>query len=100
MSDRYTRAGFLRRAAAGGTVLTVPGLLAACGGGGGKGATTAAATRTLPKTIVWSNWPLYIDVDEKTKKHPSLDAFEKKYNVNVRYVEDINDNDSFFGKIQ
>jgi len=102
MPHRYTRADFLRRAAAGGTVLTLPGLLAACGGGGGgSAATTAAAggTKTLPKTIVFSNWPLYID-DVKGKRHPTLQKFEKHYGVNVKYLEDINDNDSFFGKIE
>jgi spermidine/putrescine transport system substrate-binding protein len=101
MSERLTRGEFMRRAAAGGTILTVPGLLAACGGGGGGGATTAAtaaASKTLPKTVVFSNWPLYIDVVKKT--HPSLIQFEKHYHVNVRYIEDINDNDSFFGKIE
>jgi spermidine/putrescine transport system substrate-binding protein len=102
--ERVSRATFLRRAAAGGSVLTVPGLLAACGGGGGSTTSGAAATtgaaQTLPKTIVWSNWPLYIDIDEKTKSHPSLAAFEKQFKVNVKYVEDINDNDTFFGKIE
>jgi spermidine/putrescine transport system substrate-binding protein len=102
MSEHITRADFLRRAAAGGSILTVPGLLAACGGGGATKATTTAAAgaQALPKTITWSNWPLYIDVNEKKKTHPSLVAFEKKYGVHVKYVEDINDNDSFFGKIQ
>jgi spermidine/putrescine transport system substrate-binding protein len=106
MTDaRYSRATFLRRAAAGGSILTVPGLLAACGGssGGSAAGSTAATTavkQTLPKTIVFSNWPLYIDVNEKTKSHPSLTQFEKHYHVNVRYIEDINDNDSFFGKIE
>src|SRR5712691_9876592 len=101
MSEHITRGDFLRRAAAGGSILTVPGLLAACGGGGTKATTTAAGgTQKLPKTITWSNWPLYIDVNEKKKTHPSLLAFEKKYGVNVKYIEDINDNDSFFGKIQ
>ncbi|HJX48120.1 MAG TPA: spermidine/putrescine ABC transporter substrate-binding protein [Gaiellaceae bacterium] len=100
MSEHITRGDFLRRAAAGGSILTVPGLLAACGGGKKAAATTAAVARTLPKTIVWSNWPLYIDVNNKTKSHPSLDQFQKKYGVNVRYIEDINDNDSFFGKIE
>jgi spermidine/putrescine transport system substrate-binding protein len=100
MSDRYTRAAFLRRAAAGGTVLTVPGLLAACGGSSSSSGTTTAAAKSLPKTITFSNWPLYIDVNEKAKTHPTLEKFERKYNVNVKYVEDINDNDSFFGKIQ
>jgi spermidine/putrescine transport system substrate-binding protein len=102
MSSRYTRSDFLRRTAAGGTVLTLPGLLAACGGGSKSAATTAAGggTQTMPKSMVFSNWPLYIDVNEKKKTHPSLDQFEAKYNVKVRYVEDINDNDSFFGKIE
>jgi spermidine/putrescine transport system substrate-binding protein len=102
MSEHITRGDFLRRAAAGGSILTVPGLLAACGGSSAsKGAaTTSASAQTLPKTIVWSNWPLYIDVNDKTKSHPSLTQFEKKYGVNVRYIEDINDNDSFFGKIE
>jgi spermidine/putrescine transport system substrate-binding protein len=100
MQDRYSRADFLRRAAAGGTVLTVPGLLAACGGGKSATTTTAAAAKALPKTIVFSNWPLYIDINEKTKKHPSLQQFQAKYKVNVKYIEDINDNDSFFGKIE
>jgi spermidine/putrescine transport system substrate-binding protein len=100
MSDRYTRSGFLRRAAAGGTVLTVPGLLAACGSGSKSATTTAAAAKALPKTIVFSNWPLYIDINDKTKKHPSIQQFDAKYKVNVRYLEDINDNDSFFGKIE
>jgi spermidine/putrescine transport system substrate-binding protein len=101
MNDHLTRSDFLRRAAAGGTILTVPGLLAACGGSK-KAATTAAsnAAKVLPKTIVWSNWPLYIDVDDKTKTHPSLTQFEKKFGAKVRYIEDINDNDSFFGKIE
>jgi spermidine/putrescine transport system substrate-binding protein len=100
--QRYTRSDFLRRAAAGGTVLTLPGLLAACGSGGKSAATTAAsgAKQTLPKTITFSNWPLYIDVNEKKKTHPSLQQFQAKYHVNVRYIEDINDNDTFFGKIE
>jgi len=99
MSDRYSRADFLRRAAAGGTVLTVPGLLAACGGGTSATTTAAAAAKALPKSIVFSNWPLYIDIN-KAKQHPSIQQFDKKYKVNVNYIEDINDNDTFFGKIE
>ncbi|HET7572417.1 MAG TPA: spermidine/putrescine ABC transporter substrate-binding protein [Gaiellaceae bacterium] len=109
MPDRLSRQAFLRRAAAGGSLLTVPGLLAACGGGGGGSSTAAAAAgggsttaaETLPKTITFSNWPLYIDVNEKKKTHPSLQQFERAHpGTTVRYIEDINDNDSFFGKIE
>lgn len=106
MTDRLTRQQFLRRAVAGGATLTLPSILAACGGGGGiKSAarTNEAATpvkEQLAKTLNFSNWPLYIDINEKTKKRPTLQGFEKKYDVNVKYTEDINDNDSFFGKIE
>jgi spermidine/putrescine transport system substrate-binding protein len=105
LSD-YTRRQLFGRGAAGASVLTIPGLLAACGGGSGiksaakTTATAPAVKRQLAKTLKFSNWPLYIDVNEKTKKHPTLDAFTKKFGVNVKYTEDINDNQSFFGKIQ
>jgi spermidine/putrescine transport system substrate-binding protein len=105
MTERLTREQFLRRAVAGGSILTVSGLLEACGGGGGiKGAaatskTTAPVKKTLASTLTFSNWPLYID-DIKGKKHPSLQQFTKKTGVKVSYIEDINDNESFFGKIQ
>jgi spermidine/putrescine transport system substrate-binding protein len=104
MSD-LTRRQLLQRGAAGGSVLTLPGLLAACGGSGGIKAPTHAATSTqvkkvLAKTLNFSNWPLYIDINSKTKSHPSLDQFTKQTGVNVNYVEDINDNQQFFGKIQ
>jgi spermidine/putrescine transport system substrate-binding protein len=103
--SEYTRRQLLGRGAMGASVLTLPGLLAACGGGGGiKGAastgTSTQVTRKLAGTLHFSNWPLYIDVDAKTKRHPSLDEFTKKFGVNVNYTEDINDNPSFFGKIQ
>jgi len=101
-----TRRDLLERAALGGAALTVPGLLAACGGSGGiegSGATTAAGTAgpadtTLAGTLRMSNWPLYIDIDEKTKKRPTLDQFTEETGVKVDYIEDVNDNDEWFGK--
>jgi spermidine/putrescine transport system substrate-binding protein len=103
--SEYTRRQLLGRGAAGASALTLPGLLAACGGGGGikspaKTAASAPVKRQLAKTLNFSNWPLYIDVNEKTKSHPTLQGFTKKFGVNVKYTEDINDNQSFFGKIQ
>ena len=46
------------------------------GGGGGGGG-------ELADTLRFSNWPLYIDYDEKTKKHPTLDQFTPKNGVDV-----------------
>jgi spermidine/putrescine transport system substrate-binding protein len=99
MTDRITRKVFLRRAAATGSILTVPGFLAACGGGGGgSGGGGGTTAHKLAKTLHFSNWTLYID--KKGNTHPSLDQFQKKYGVHVAYAEDINDNASFFSKIQ
>lgn len=100
MSNRMSRQSFLRRAAAGGTILSVPGLLNAGAAAAAPGRMRAAAAK-LPRTITFSNWPLYIDINEKRKTHPSLVQFQKAHpGTTVRYIEDINDNDSFFGKIE
>jgi spermidine/putrescine transport system substrate-binding protein len=101
MNDALTRSELLRRAALGGVAISIPGFLAACGGDGGDGAgTTTAGPKELAETLRFSNWPLYIDVDEKTKKRPTLEQFTRKTGVKVRYFEDINDNATYFGKIQ
>ncbi len=43
--------------------------------------------------LTWANWPLYID--KKTLK-----AFDRQHGVKVKYVEEINDNFEFFGKVR
>lgn len=68
------------------------GALAACGSGGSSGA--------AKDTVRWANWTLYIDVDSSGKKYPTLEAFTKESGIKVKYSEDINDNDEFFGKVQ
>ncbi|MFD7434497.1 spermidine/putrescine ABC transporter substrate-binding protein [Streptomyces sp. NPDC059861] len=51
------------------------------------------------RRLTWANWPLYIDTDDSGRKRPTLDAFERRTGIAVDYVEEINDNDEFFGKI-
>jgi spermidine/putrescine transport system substrate-binding protein len=103
-NDPLTRKQLLRRAAAGGTVLTLPALLAACGGGDGiQGQAntqqgTTSVNKTLADTLVFANWPAYIDV--KKKKHPTLEKFTAETGVKVKYVEEVNDNEEWFGKYQ
>jgi spermidine/putrescine transport system substrate-binding protein len=99
MTHVLTRRELLERAAAGSAVLTLPGFLAACGGTSNK-AGSASTSHTLAKTLHFSNWTLYIDTNNKTHSHPSLQEFKQKYGVTVQYTEDINDNASYFGKIQ
>jgi spermidine/putrescine transport system substrate-binding protein len=94
MTMRITRKELVQRGAAGVTLLSLPGLLAACGGSSSGGSTE------VNDVLNFSNWPLYIDYDEKTKKHPTLDAFTAKTGIKVNYFEDINDNSSYFAKVQ
>jgi spermidine/putrescine transport system substrate-binding protein len=79
--------------------------LAACGTSGTankiKPADQAAKDQSdQDKVVNWSNWPEYIDVDDKTQKRPTLDEFTAKTGIKVNYVEDYNDNDEFFAKVK
>ena len=97
MNPRLTRDQLLRRGAAGVAFLSLPSLLAACGGGGDGGGADEGELKTV---LNFANWPLYIDVDEKTKKHPTLDEFTADTGIKVNYFEEINDNDEYFAKVQ
>jgi spermidine/putrescine transport system substrate-binding protein len=106
--NQLTRRQLLERAALGGAALSVPGLLAACGGSGGieGSATTTGATgattgaKQLADKLTISNWTLYIDIDEETNERPTLKQFTAETGVEVEYIEDVNDNDEWFGKNQ
>ena len=99
MTNELTRRQLLERAALGGAAFTVPGILAACGGSSSE-SSSSGDKQQLAKTLHFSNWTLYIDTNDKTHRHPSLDEFQKRFGVHIDYNEDINDNSSFFGKIQ
>jgi spermidine/putrescine transport system substrate-binding protein len=96
LEDFLTRRRFVGRA---GSLGLASVLLAACGGVKGtaqKAAKTATSVHHAKVPIgnwTWSNWPLYID-----KK--VLKTFDKRYGGHVKYIEDINDNDEFFGKVR
>jgi spermidine/putrescine transport system substrate-binding protein len=96
-----SRRHFVRTAGAGALAVSSAGaLLSACGGTEGTdqgGDASEEVQVNHPKTEItdlkFSNWTLYID-----KK--VLKDFEKKHGGDVKYVEDINDNDEFNGKVQ
>jgi spermidine/putrescine transport system substrate-binding protein len=106
LNDPLTRRQLLRRAAVGGTALSLPALLAACGSGGGiEGqANTQPATTSvkqeLADEITVSNWPYYIDQNDDATRFPTLEQFTKETGVKVNYLEDVNSNEEFFGEIQ
>ncbi|MFI0512877.1 spermidine/putrescine transport system substrate-binding protein [Streptomyces canus] len=107
-SFRSGRAAMTRRSllrASAGGALTVGGLgaLSACGipaAGNTQGGVSAEDHSAKEKTVNFSNWTEYIDVDESEKHHPTLDQFKKQTGISVKYTEDINDNVEFFGKIK
>jgi spermidine/putrescine transport system substrate-binding protein len=81
-------------------VLTVG--IAACGGddtvGGGANEDEVTTAKAGPVTgkLTISNWPGYIDPG----KDGPVAEFEDATGVSVDYIEDINENDGFFGKMQ
>ncbi len=93
-----TRRQFIGRGGAGLLSLT----LAGCGIEGTASKTLAslqaeAGSIRHPKVPIgdwtFSNWPLYIDKSV-------LKTFDKRYGGHVKYVEEINDNSEFFGKVR
>ncbi|MFD6924789.1 spermidine/putrescine ABC transporter substrate-binding protein [Streptomyces sp. NPDC059944] len=98
-----SRRSLLRASAGGALAVGGLGALSACGipaAGKTQGGVSAEDHSAKEKTINFSNWTEYMDVDESEKHHPTLDAFAKRTGITVKYTEDINDNVEFFGKIK
>ncbi len=101
VEGRLSRRQVLGRLGAAGLTFSSAGaLLSACGGVKGTATNSASkpVTANHPKVAIkqlnFSNWPLYIDKSV-------LKDFEKKYpGSNVKYTEEINENDDFFGKVR
>ncbi len=107
---RLTRRGFLRaagRAAGIGAVgVSLPSLLASCQPEEGGGEVDVKELFSGPPEghVEFANWPVYIDKkkDPETGERyvPSLRKFEEETGITVTYKEVIQDNASFFGKLQ
>ncbi len=74
--------------------------LAACGTGSSETSTSIVDVSDTEKIVRWANWPLYLDFDEDKKVYPTLKAFEDEFGIAATYTEDIDDNNSFYGKVQ
>jgi spermidine/putrescine transport system substrate-binding protein len=107
--SRVSRRSVLRGAGA----LGLGAFLAACGtpgsGGGAPpaggpataaGPTPAQDVSATEKTVAWANWTLYLDYDEATQTYPTLEAFKQQTGIDASYSEDIDGNDTYYGKIQ
>jgi len=75
--------------------------VAACGGGNGIDGSdeeevevpTAEAEGEATGTLTISNWPFYID-------NRTVSEFEEETGLSVEYIEDVDDNATFLGKMQ
>ena len=99
--DRMSRRRFVGRAGSAALATSVLGaFVSACGGAEGQGESSGGRTTAEvnhPKTeldrVVFSNWPLYIDKSV-------IKDFQEEFGARLRYTEDINDNNEFFGKVR
>ncbi len=99
IQQEITRRKLMRRGAAGALSVSAMAYLAACGETGGeksdpKDAKTIEKGK-IAKSMYMANWPFYIEEDRGTLKD-----FQKEYGTKIKYVEEINDNTEFFGKVR
>ncbi|MGV4890503.1 ABC transporter substrate-binding protein [Streptomyces viridosporus] len=98
-----TRRSLLRASAGGALAVGGIGALSGCGipaAGTPQGGVSAEDHSEKEKTVAFSNWTEYMDVDDSGRRHPTLEAFTRRTGIKVTYTEDINDNTEFFGKIK
>jgi spermidine/putrescine transport system substrate-binding protein len=101
LRNPLTRRRILQRGAAGALSASALAYLAACGtdepAGGGDSAeeSKAIAKGKIASDLYVANWPLYID-----EERSALKSFQQKHGTKIKYVEEINDNTEFFGKVR
>lgn len=84
--QQVSRRGLMRGAAIGAAGAGALGL-SACSGGGGE-------------SVTWGNWTYYLDFNEETGKFPTLEQFQEESGIKVEYIEDIDDNGTFYARIK
>jgi spermidine/putrescine transport system substrate-binding protein len=101
LRDPLTRRRLMKHGASAALGVSALGYLAACGprtGGTLESAgeeSDVVAREKISDSLYFANWPLYIEEDRGTLKD-----FKKEYGTEVKYVEEINDNVEFFGKVR
>ncbi len=92
---QVTRRTMLAGAGAGATALA----LAACAPSGSAKPTPPPDNSANDKTLTWANWALYLDEDE-AGGHPTLGRFMDESGIEVEYKVDVDDNNSYYGKVK
>ncbi|MBT3152857.1 spermidine/putrescine ABC transporter substrate-binding protein [Streptomyces sp. CHD11] len=98
-----SRRSLLRASTGGALAVGGLGALSGCGipaAGNTQGGVSAEDHSKEEKSVSFSNWTEYMDVDESGRRHPTLEEFTRRTGIKVKYTEDINDNTEFFGKIK
>ncbi|MCH7872964.1 MAG: spermidine/putrescine ABC transporter substrate-binding protein [Planctomycetes bacterium] len=107
--NEVDRRAFLRMIGYGAVIASGGALLAACSSGegaattaAGTGATAAPTTAAASTVLNFANWPFYVDPggDDSYFETSSLADFEALTGISVNYIEEINDNNEWFGKVQ
>ncbi len=94
--SQVTRRTALAGLGASATALT----LAACAPAATKKELTPAKDLSASeKSIIWHNWSLYMDEDD-AGNYPTLQKFEAQTGIKVEYKIEIDDNDTYFSKVQ
>ena len=90
-----------RTVLAGAGATSVAAFLAACAkpGGSTQGLTPATDVSDTEKTVVWDNWPYYID-GESDQSFPTIKAFEAQTGIKVTYNINVDDNNSYFARVK
>ena len=73
--------------------------LAACAPATSSAPTAAEDKSASDPSVVWGNWPAYIDEDDSGAS-PTLQRFEQETGIAVEYRVDIDDNNTFYGTIK
>jgi spermidine/putrescine transport system substrate-binding protein len=97
MREPLTRRRLMQRGAAGALAASTLAQLAACGTDEGREREEVkrVGKGKIAASMTFANWPLYIEEDRGTLKD-----FEKEFGTEIKYVEEINDNEEFFGKVR
>ena len=91
---QVSRRAMLAGSGAGATALA----LAACSTGP-REVTAAEDNSANDPTLNWANWSFYIDEDEEGG-YPTLERFQEETGIAVKYLIDVDDNNSYFAKVR